>query len=100
MTRPRQIGLPWYRPEHYAQFRALMADGERLPALYDVWRLSADQIAGEIERSGIKVVFVEIEPEPFVRWCAQHGLTPDGAARSRFANEVAEGAPLDGVADP
>src|SRR3954462_1409854 len=74
MTRPRQIGLPWYRPEQYAQLRALMADGERLPALYDVWRLSAEQITGEIERSGVKAVRVEIEPEPFGRWCAQHGL--------------------------
>lgn len=74
-----------------------MADSNRLPELYDLWRLSAEQIAGEIERSGIKVVRVAVEPEVFSRRCADHDLTPDSVARTRFANEIAEAMLLEDV---
>lgn len=93
MTRPRRVALPWYRAADYARLCSLMADGDRLPARYDAWRLSAEQVEREVARSGVAVVRIEIEPEAFAAWCAHHGLARDGAARARFANEAMQQAP-------
>lgn len=90
MTRPRHVGLPWYRPEDYARLRDLLADGSRMPAAYVTWQMSAEQIEREIVRSGVAVARVLIEPEAFAAWCVRHGSALDGAARSRFAAEAIE----------
>ncbi|WP_018262243.1 hypothetical protein [Methylobacterium sp. WSM2598] len=91
MERPRRIGMPWYRAEDYARLRALMQDADRLPTSHEAWRVSAEQVEGEVTRSGVAVVRVVVEPDEFAAWCNERGLRADGAARARFANEKAEG---------
>ncbi|HEY8380941.1 MAG TPA: hypothetical protein VIL09_02205 [Microvirga sp.] len=88
MTSP-VIGLPWYARESYARLREQMADGAALPADYDVWRQSAEQNETVGRASGLAIVRVPIEPEPFAEWCRAKGLSPDGRARQQFAREEA-----------
>lgn len=85
MDRPRRVGLPWYAPERYAELRARLADGAKLPPDYETWRVATEQMEREVQRSGVEVVRVPIEPEIFAAWCARAGLQRDAAARARYA---------------
>ncbi|ACA17741.1 conserved hypothetical protein [Methylobacterium sp. 4-46] len=87
MERPRRVGMAWYRSEDYARMRAFMQDADRLPTSYEAWRISAEQVEGEVTRSGVTMVRVLVEPDEFAAGCNEHGLQADGAARARFANE-------------
>lgn len=88
MNRPRRVGLPWYTPETYETLRASLADGAKLPALYDTWRIATEQMEREVRRSGVEVVRVPIEPDAFASWCARDGSARDAAARARYAAEI------------
>lgn len=88
MTRPRRVGLPWYAPEHYEALRASLADGPRLPPRYETWRIATEQMEREVQRSGVAVVRVPIEPAAFAAWCADSGVPADGPGRARYAAEA------------
>ena len=88
MSRPRRVGLPWYSADNYDALRACLADGTRLPKRYEMWRVSAEQIEREVQRSGVEVVRVPIAPDAFLAWCARTGLASDGSARARYAAEA------------
>jgi hypothetical protein len=38
-----------------------------------------------VQRSGVEVVRVPIEPDAFSAWCETAGLSRDAAARARYA---------------
>ena len=90
MSRPRRVGLPWYYLENYQALRTSLDDGAKLPPLYDTWRIATEQIEQEIQRSGVEVVRVPIEPNAFAAWCARNGGQSGGAARARYAAEILE----------
>lgn len=101
MARPNRVPLPWYSAEHYDTLRRSLSDGAKLPARYETWRVSTEQIEREVQRSGVEVVRVPIEPEAFKAWCERTGSTNDGAARSRYAAEaVAEPTETRSPSDP
>ncbi len=85
MDRPRRVGLPWYALEHYQALRASLADGAKLPPEHETWRIATEQMEREVQRSGVEVVRVPIEPEAFAAWCENAGLSRDAAARARYA---------------
>lgn len=91
MDRPRRVALPWYRSEHYEALRGRLADGPKLPERYETWMSATVQVEQEVQRSGVEVVRVTIEPDVFLAWCTFAGLSSDGAARSRYAAEIMEG---------
>ena len=91
MSRPRRVGLPWYSLENYAALRTSLDDGAKLPPLYDTWRVATEQMEREVQRSGVEVVRVLIEPNAFATWCARNGRQSDGAARARYAAEILAG---------
>lgn len=88
MSRPSRVGLPWYALEHYEALRATLADGEKLPPNYETWRAATEQIEGEVQRSGVEVIRVPIEPNRFTGWCIRNGYATDGAARAQYAEEM------------
>ena len=88
MSHPRRVGLPWYSLENYQPLRTSLADGSKLPPLYDTWRIATEQMEREVQQSGVEVVRVPIEPNAFASWCACDGSSSDGAARARYAAEV------------
>jgi len=91
MSRPRSVALPWYTAQHYEALRQSLFDGEKLPACYEAWRVSTEQVEREIQRSGVEVVRVPIEPDRFAAWCERVGLPADGTARARYATEALAG---------
>ncbi|MGW5840129.1 hypothetical protein ACWFZ6_19195 [Methylorubrum extorquens] len=88
MDRPSRVALPWYRAEDYTALRTVLADGGKLPERYETWLLATEQVEREVQRSGVEVVRVTIEPDAFLAWCERAVLASDGAARSRFAAEI------------
>ncbi|MCJ2085801.1 hypothetical protein MKK88_07305 [Methylobacterium sp. E-005] len=88
MSRPRRVGLPWYSAENYEALRTTLADGAKLPLAYETWRTATEQMEGVVQRSGVEVVRVPIEPDAFAAWCARDGSAGDGAARARYAAVV------------
>jgi hypothetical protein len=81
----RRYRLPWYRAEDWSSLRAMGASD--LPDAYADWRISAEQIEGELTRVGVRVERVVIEPGALAAWCQGQGVAPSGPARQRFANE-------------
>lgn len=91
MSRPRRVGLPWYSLAHYDALRRYLADGAKLPEQYAVWLVSAEQVERQVQRSGVEVVRVPIEPDAFTAWCERTGSASDGSARARFAMDFVKG---------
>jgi len=83
-----EIVVPWFRSEDWTQWRALLADGHRLPLDYRTWFFRADMVRKRLERDGAHVDLIVIEPDIFARWCRAHGHTPNTDASVRFAAEV------------
>lgn len=90
MSRPSRVALPWYAAEHYEALRQSLSDGGKLPAQYEAWRASTEQVEREVQCSGVEVVRVPIEPGVFSAWCEIAGLPSDGAARARYAAAALE----------
>lgn len=86
--RPRRVPLPWYAAEHYETLRQSLFDGGKLPVKYEAWRVSTEQVEREVQRSGVDVVRVPIEPDAFMAWCERTGAGTDGAGRARYAAEA------------
>ena len=84
----RGVGVPWYAREHYPQIRAIMEDAHTLAPTYEAWRMAAENNEAEARRAGVHVVRVPIDPETFLRWCADRGTGRTRAARVEFVNEV------------
>jgi hypothetical protein len=71
MNRPCRVALPWCLAGYYAALRASLADGAKLPERYETWLFSTEQVEREVQRSGVEVVRVTIEP---VRSACASGL--------------------------
>jgi hypothetical protein len=85
MSRPRRVALPWYATEHYEALRQSLSDGDKLPTRYEAWLVSTEQVEREVQRSGVEVMRVPIEPATFTAWCEHAGLRADASARVRYA---------------
>ncbi|ACA18335.1 hypothetical protein M446_3969 [Methylobacterium sp. 4-46] len=57
----------------------MMQDADRLPTSYEVWRISAEQVEGQVTRSGVVVVPILVEPDEFVARCNERGLRTTSA---------------------
>lgn len=88
MDRPLHVALPWYRADDYETLRARLTDGAKLPERYETWLISTEQVEQVVQRSGVEVVRVTIEPDAFLAWCERVGLVSDGAARTRYTTEI------------
>jgi hypothetical protein len=90
------IGIPWYGPGRYDEARARMADADRLPPTYDLWREGAEQREHQVRREGCNPRRVCMwmtrcssvsppDPDPRASSIAKHacGSPPVCAAASR-----------------
>lgn len=81
-----QVGLPWFRPEAYADLRGALADRADLPPTYAAWLQGAEAAQRALEARRLKVQRVAIERDDLLGWCARFGETPDAAGRQRYAD--------------
>ena len=84
---PSACGIAWYRRDTYARCVAIFEDGRDLPATFDEWLVIAKQAERDCFERGIKALRIEIDPNKFPAWCADHGFTKiDSQARADFEN--------------
>lgn len=86
----RALGIAWYSLEHYAEIKAMMEDGHKLPATYTLWRLQAEQAERKLRREGALVVRAHLTPDAFRHHCGQFGKHFDAEGRTHFASWVAK----------
>jgi hypothetical protein len=82
----RRLVVAWFTRRNYARHRAL--DPAGLPSTFDEWVAYAERNPWE-PGSTQRIV---IDPAQFGAWCRAASRQPDGAARTDFAQVVAEGA--------
>lgn len=84
------VGMVWYTLEHYAEIKAMMKDGHRLPATYTQWRLKAEAAEKQMRRQGHLVFRAHLEPDAFRQYVSTHGLDFDADGRTHFASFIAK----------
>jgi hypothetical protein len=79
----RRPAIAWFTRRNYPRHRALDPTG--LPVTYDDWLARSGN--SEPVGGGVRVV---IDPAKFAAWCRAQGREADAAARSAFAQVVAD----------
>lgn len=86
----RTVGIAWYKRDHYAEVRLMMADGHVLPEDYGTWLREAQKVATIEEAQGSAIVKALIVPKQFIDWCRATRQKPDVHARTRHVNAAIE----------
>jgi hypothetical protein len=81
------VGIAWYYRGDYPRILRIMTDADDLPATYDAWIRSAEQVERQLKRNGLAVMHVIIEPDAFLDWCRSRGIAPNAQARSTYSSE-------------
>ena len=85
---PMVVGFFWYKEDQYDRFKALCADGAKLPDTYADFRQKAEMGMQVLQRKGRKPVKVEADIEVFLAWCRANGHKVDAAGRMAFTNAM------------
>ena len=82
-----RVGIAWYREDQWQLLRAVAPDSHGLGPTYSAWEKVASEQIWELENQGLAVQRVDVDLTELLPWCHIKGLTPDAAARNRFAQE-------------
>lgn len=80
-------GMTWYTAETWAEVKASASDPERFENSFPQWEAMAVSAIRELQRAGVRAVKVQIVPDEFSAWCAQHSKLNETASRSEFVSE-------------
>ena len=83
----KQVALPRFQMEHWPRWLEIVADRASWKATFDEWQQEVEARAGRLRQAGLEIVWIDLEPEPFVAWCQSRGYRNDAEARNRFAAE-------------
>ena len=78
------VGVFWIRENEYSEVRAILEDGNKLPATWSEWEKMAKEMKNGLEAYGHIVDRVCIDPIHFPKWCAEHGTTTGRQGRKMF----------------
>ena len=81
--------MVWYAAEHFAEIKAMMEDGHKLPSTHAAWQRAAEEGERSYRRQGALVVRAHLVPDAFREYCRTHGLNLDAKGRTHFASSVA-----------
>ena len=84
------VGLAWYRPENFAEVRAMMTDSDVLPASHQELMNRVHKLERHFRRSGIAIVRVYLDTDDFPAFCRANGLDLDAEGRLAYVNAVAK----------
>ncbi len=81
--------FPWFDRESYPRVLDVMEDHDLLPPSYDRWLKQAQRVLEKARREGERPIRAHIDPDRFLAWCADNGMSPDGMARFSYAGYIA-----------
>ena len=77
--------VAWYTREEWDAVRQEASDPEVFDASYDEWQANATRVLEQLREQGIPVQRVFVRAAELRTWCAKHGTSRNGKARSRYA---------------
>jgi hypothetical protein len=83
----KQVGIARFRPDDWSKWVEIVDDPEKLGDSHADWLRDATAMADRLRQAGLKVVWVDIEPETFSHWCQSRDIPNDLESRSRYAAE-------------
>ncbi len=93
-AKTKKVALPRFQREHWDRWLEVAADRESWKASFDEWQSEAEGRAERLRAVGLKIVWIDLEPDSFVEWCNSRGYENDVEARNRFASEKIGNIPL------
>jgi hypothetical protein len=89
--------FPWYHEEDYGRLLCTCSDSYLFPRSYEEWRNVAEDALSDMRAQGINAVKVFVDSNDFFGWCRQAGIAPDGAARQKYAEQLAKAEGVNGL---
>ena len=83
----KRVALPRLQREHWPRWLEIAQDRESWKASFEEWQDEVEARAERLKRAGLEVVWIDLEPEPFIAWCQSRGYPNDAESRNRFAAE-------------
>jgi hypothetical protein len=77
--------VAWYTREEWDAVRQEASDPEVFDASYDEWQANATRVLEKLREQGVAVQRVFVRAAALRTWCAQHGISRNAQARSRYA---------------
>jgi hypothetical protein len=85
------VGVPWYTADSYRAILEVMDDAGLFPDSYAAWHRGAEECVRSLRLAGRIPVPVRIEPQEFLRWCAEENVRSDAEARMDYARAMIAG---------
>jgi hypothetical protein len=82
------VGIPWFGLEDWKAFKLMCSDADQLHDNHKDWLRDAKRMEKLLQKEGLIVERVLIDPNAFSAWCALRGMSLDGKARAAFAAEA------------
>lgn len=82
-------GIVWFQPEHYGRLTAMFEDHFGIDSTYEEWLYAAECRRQSLERAGVRVLCVELDPDEFPAWCRAMGLRLNAESRKAYATYIA-----------
>ena len=82
-------GIVWFQPENYGRMAAMFEDHFGIDSTYEEWLYAAESRRQSLERSGVKVLCVELDPDEFPVWCKAMGMRLDSESRRAYTTYIA-----------
>ncbi len=81
------IGVTWYTEESWAQVKATASDPECFEDTFIKWKAMAVSTRREFQRSGVRAVEYNINPQELAAWCALNSQENNATSRAEFVSE-------------
>ena len=90
-TRPSFQGMAaivWYRRKDYSDLSILFKTDVEFLQTYEVWLQCAEESESFCLSQGRAVMRIYLDPDTFVKWCADNGMAVDQHARLAYAAQM------------
>jgi hypothetical protein len=83
----KRVALVRFRAADWPRWQATAADPERFAEPFEAWRAGAEAMARRLERAGLEVVWIDLDPDRIAAWCRSRGYANDNEKRFQYAAE-------------
>jgi len=80
--------IPWFTPEGYRRFRAILKDPVDQPMEHDKWLKICEAEERYWMRQGVTILRVRVSPEAFSAWCRRRFVKPNSKAVEVFIEDM------------
>ena len=82
-------GMVWFQPENYERLAGMFEDHAGISSTYEEWFYAAECRRQELEKSGVRVLRVDLDPDEFPAWCKSVGMRLNAESRKAYASYIA-----------